>query len=569
MSKKRGIQQEVGAMLRKVSVVTALILAIVMVVSTVCFAEASPYAVSPVTKAAYDKLAADASVKEALDFIKTDDANTLKEQRTICEIPSPPFKEQVRAADYQKRLVAEGLKDVQMDKEGNVFGIIPGTGNGPKLLVTAHLDTVFPEGTDVTVKEKDDRLYAPGISDDTRALAALLSVVRAIKDAGIQPVGDIIVGGNVGEEGLGDLRGVKALFRDHPDIDGYISIEGGSRGSITYLATGSHRYEITYKGPGGHSFGAFGMPSAIHALGRAIAKIADFQVPTDPKTTFTVGTVSGGTSVNSIAAEAVMLVDMRSNDEQEVLNVEAKFLSEVKAAVVKENARWNSHAISVNIKLVGDRPAGSAPDNSAPVQAAYAAMQVIGGTPSLSGPSSTDINLPVFLGIPAIVLGGGGDSGNNHSPDEWYANTDAYLGPQDVLLTILGLTGVKGVTKPLLVKGAVRPILLETNGKLQLSQADPQKAGSLVTVPLRAAVEGLGGQVTWDQASKTAEAKLGGHSLKVNVGSAQVTLDGAAKTAAAAASLLNGKTMVSLDALTLLGIKGEYVDATKLLKLTF
>ncbi|MGA2955275.1 MAG: M20/M25/M40 family metallo-hydrolase [Thermodesulfobacteriota bacterium] len=174
----------------------------------------------------------------------------MTEQKHICAIPAPPFKEQTRAEDYRKRLAALGLRDVQMDKEGNVFGIRPGTGKGPKLLVAAHLDTVFPEGTDTMVQEREGKLYAPGIADDSRGLAALLSVVRALNETGIKTVGDIIFCGNVGEEGLGDLRGVKALFRDHQDIDGFISIDGHGSESITFLATGSHRYEITYKGPG-------------------------------------------------------------------------------------------------------------------------------------------------------------------------------------------------------------------------------------------------------------------------------------------------------------------------------
>jgi acetylornithine deacetylase/succinyl-diaminopimelate desuccinylase-like protein len=180
-----------------------------------------------------------------------------------------------------------------MDTEGNVCGLLPGTGKGPKLLLTAHLDTVFPEGTDTTVREKDGKLYGPGISDDARGLASVLGVARAFKASGLKTVGDVMVCGNVGEEGLGNLRGVKALFRNHKDIDGFISVDGADVSAITYLATGSHRYEITYKGPGGHSFSAFGTPSAIHALGRAIARIADLKVPKEPKTTFTVGTVAG------------------------------------------------------------------------------------------------------------------------------------------------------------------------------------------------------------------------------------------------------------------------------------
>ena len=194
-----------------------------------------------------------------------------------------------------------GFKDARIDKEGNVVAVRPGTGNGPKLVVSAHLDTVFPEDTDLAIKEKDGKLYAPGIGDDTRGLVELLSMIRAFNATGIKTVGDVYFVGTVGEEGLGDLRGVKALFRDHKDLDGFISIDGPETGRIVYLAVGSHRYRATFKGPGGHSFLKFGQPSAIHAMGRAIARISDLQTPRQPKTTFTVGTVRGGISVNSIA----------------------------------------------------------------------------------------------------------------------------------------------------------------------------------------------------------------------------------------------------------------------------
>ena len=294
------------------------------------------YVLSPRVKEAYNLLSSNPAVRKGLDFIKTDQENTLAEQKQICTIPAPPFQEQTRAQDYRKRLAPLGLKDIRMDKEGNVFGLLPGTGKGPRLLVAAHLDTVFDKGTDTSVKERDGKLYAPGISDDSRGLAALLSILRAFQASGIKTTGDILFCGNVGEEGLGDLRGVKALFRDHKDIDGFISLDSAGAEGIIFLGTGSHRYEITYKGPGGHSFSAFGLPSATHALGRAIARIADLKTPQDPKTTFTVGTVRGGTSVNSIAAEASLQMDMRSNSEKELLELEAKFLDIVIGAAAEE-----------------------------------------------------------------------------------------------------------------------------------------------------------------------------------------------------------------------------------------
>ena len=285
---------------------SAAFVAVIVLLGSAAFAQSTP-AISSQTTDAFTKLKGDAKVKQALEFIQKDDANTLNEQKVIVAIPAPPYKEKVRGEYYMKRLQSLDLKNVQTDSEGNVCGIRPGTGKGPKIFVEAHLDTVFPEGTNTQPVEKDGKIFAPGISDNTRGLAALLSMIRAFNATGIKTVGDIVFCGTVGEEGLGNLRGMKAFFRDHKDIAASVDMDGTSVRRITYLATGSHRYEIHFKGPGGHSFGAFGTPSAIHAMGRAIAKIADVQTPKDPKTTFTVGTVTGGTSVNAIAADATML----------------------------------------------------------------------------------------------------------------------------------------------------------------------------------------------------------------------------------------------------------------------
>ncbi len=408
------------------------------------------YVLSSRVKETYNLLSINLAVRKGLDFIKADHENTLAEQKQICTIPAPPFQEQTRAEDYRKRLTPLGLKDAQVDAEGNVFGLIPGTGKGPRLLVAAHLDTVFAKGTDTSVKERDGKLYAPGISDNSRGLAALLSILRAFQASGVKTIGDILFCGNVGEEGLGDLRGVKALFRDHKDIDGFISLDSAGAEGIIFLGTGSHRYEITFKGPGGHSFSAFGLPSATHALGRAIARIADLKTPQDPKTTFTVGTVRGGTSVNSIAAEASLQMDMRSNSEKELLELEAKFLDIVKGAAAEENARWGSDKMTVQIKLVGDRPAGSQPPDAVIVQAAWASTEAVGQKPKLGEAGSTDANLHISLGITAITVGGGGKDGGTHSPGEWFDPAGAYLGPQRIFLTIIGLVGLEGVSPALL-----------------------------------------------------------------------------------------------------------------------
>jgi acetylornithine deacetylase/succinyl-diaminopimelate desuccinylase-like protein len=400
---------------------------------------------------AYTAILANPKVIKTLDDIKTDDARALAEQKRITEIPAPPYKESVRAAYYLKRFQELGFKDASIDAEGNVIALRKGSGGGPKLVVSAHLDTVFPEGTDVTVKEKDGVILAPGIGDDSRGLAALLSLIQAMNANQIATVGDVLFVGTVGEEELGNLRGVKALFRDHADIDGFISIDGLGITRIVNQATGSHRYEMTFKGPGGHSFQEFGLPSAIHAMGRAIAKISELQTPNEPKTTFTVGTVSGGTSVNAIAAEARMAVDMRSDSTEELLKLEARLLDLVKDAVREENARWNSDKIAVEIKLIGDRPAGIVALDSPIVQATQRAVTTITRAPRVTfAGSSTDSNWAMSRGIPAVTIGGGGEGGNWHSRNEWYRPVDAYFGPQNALLTILVLTGLEGVTLPAL-----------------------------------------------------------------------------------------------------------------------
>ena len=244
---------------------------------------------------------------------------------------------------------------------------------------------------------------------------------------------------------------MKALFRDHTDIDGFISVDGLSIARIVTQATGSHRYEFTFKGPGGHSFQEFGLPSAIHAMGRAIAAIAELKPPSEPKTTFTVGTVGGGTSVNAIASEAKMAVDMRSNSTEELLKLEDELLALVKEAVADENRRWSSDKIIVETKLIGDRPAGRVAEDSAIVLATQRAVAIVApqAKVSFSG-SSTDSNVPMSLGIPAVTIGGGGDGGNWHSRNEWYKPVDAYLGPQNALLAALALVGFEGVSRPTL-----------------------------------------------------------------------------------------------------------------------
>jgi len=404
---------------------------------------------------AFDALRENPTVAKILAALEADAARTLAEQRALAEIPSPPFKERRRAEYFLQRFRELGLADAAIDSEGNVVALRRGSGRGPRIAVVSHLDSVFAEGTDVSVKEADGTLHGPGIGDNARGLAVILSLLCAFKANSIETVGDILWVGSVGEEELGNLRGVRALLRDHPDLDGFVAIDGLKVTRIVNQATGSHRYEIIFSGPGGHSFSAFGLPSPIHAMGRAIAGIAELQTLADPKTTFTVGTVRGGTSVNAIAKEARMALDLRSNSADALLQLEGKALAIVQQAVAQENARWRSDKITAEIKLIGDRPAGMTPQATPIIEAAHRAVTAVApGAAVEFAASSTDSNLAMSLGIPAVTIGGGGEGGGQHSLNEWYRPTNAHLGPQNALLTLLMLAGFAGVSDPVLPRRA-------------------------------------------------------------------------------------------------------------------
>ena len=401
-------------------------------------------------RSSFDVISSDPRVTAGLIRIQDREAEMVREQFRLTEIPAPPFKEEVRASYYLTLMRSRGLEEAYIDSEGNAIGIRRGNGEGPTLLIAAHLDTVFPEGVDTSIELRGGRYYAPGIGDDTRGLAAMLSIIETLNDSGIQTHGDIMFAANVGEEGRGDLRGIKAIFRDHPEIDGFVSIDGVRLRRITTGGTGSRRFEFRFSGPGGHSFGAFGLASAIHAMGRTINKIAEFKTPSFPKTTFTVGTVAGGTSVNSIAADAVFALDMRSNDREQLKLLEKRAKAAAEEAVGEENARWGNGEITVDFVLIGDRPAGRTATENSLVQAAALAFDKVGIELQQLGISSTDSNVPMSLGIPAITIAGGGNGGGAHSPDEWFTPTNSHEGPQTSFLIALAMVGIQGVDTGLL-----------------------------------------------------------------------------------------------------------------------
>lgn len=385
------------------------------------------------------KLLSDSAIKAAVEAIRAAEPQTIDDQVRLCEIEAPPFKEAKRAEAYARMFREAGLQNVRIDKEGNVLGDRPGTQPRPRLVFSAHLDTVFPEGTDVKVKREGTLLRGPGIGDDCRGLAVLLAVIRAMNQAKLQTPGTITFVGTVGEEGLGDLRGVKYLFNEglKGEIDRFVSIDGTGLG-ITHIAVGSLRYRVTFKGPGGHSYGAFGLSNPLHALGRAVEKISQFEVPSDPKTTFNVGRVGGGTSVNAIPFEAWFEMDMRSASPSALQAIDARFHRAVDESVKEEDARWKKNVLTVDKALVGNRPAGQTPANAPIVQAAVSVTRAL-GFPVTLDEGSTDSNIPMNLGIPAITVDGGGRGREAHALGESFDSTNSWQGSQRALLLAIAL----------------------------------------------------------------------------------------------------------------------------------
>jgi tripeptide aminopeptidase len=385
-------------------------------------------------------LMARADVKAALEAVKKGEPRTIETQIMLSEIEAPPFQEAKRGERVRALFQKNGLANVRVDAVGNVIGERRGAGSGASLVFSAHLDTVFPKGTDVRVRREGSKLIGPGIGDDARGLAVMLAVIEALNESRIETPGAIYFVATVGEEGLGDLRGVKHLFGESLKgrIDRFISVDGTGLG-ITHIGVGSYRYKVTFKGPGGHSFGAFGNANPIHALGRAISAIAAFEAPSEPKTTFNVGRVGGGTSVNSIAFEAWMEVDMRSADTVSLKRVEQQFQTAVTSAVALENERWNGRgAITGAAELVGLRPAGAVPESAPIVQTAVQATVQLGVQAELRA-GSTDSNVPMNLGVPAVTIGGGGRGTGAHSPQETFDTSNSWMGTQRALLLAIAL----------------------------------------------------------------------------------------------------------------------------------
>lgn len=394
---------------------------------------------------------ANTSVQDAFEYLDSHDTETLETLITLTEIPAPPFAETERALAFLEMLNLAGIDTSYIDEVGNVIALRKGSSQNPtSLVISGHLDTVFPEGTNVQVRQSGDTLRAPGIGDDTRGLAALLAILRALNANNIETEQNILFVGTVGEEGLGDLRGVKHLFTESDlAISSFISIDGTGDTRVTHQGLGSHRYLVTFAGPGGHSWGAFGLVNPAHVLGRAMHYFelaADAYTRSGPKTSYNVGSVQGGTSINSIPAEVSMQVDMRSESQERLIEVDSIFHRSINRAVAEMNLnRRAGPPLTVDIKLIGDRPSGEIESHEILVQRAIASTELLGMTPVL-GRSSTDSNIPISLGIPSITIGGGGIGVASHSPDEYYINRNGPRGIKRALLILLSQAGLAPIS---------------------------------------------------------------------------------------------------------------------------
>ena len=385
-------------------------------------------------------------IRRALAIVRELETGGERELIELTEIPAPPFGEAARAARYVELLGGAGLDDVSVDEVGNVLARRPGSGDGETVAIVAHLDTVFPAATQVTVRRQRGRLYAPGIGDNTRGLILLLNVARALARADVQTVADILFVGSVGEEGLGNLRGVRHLLRaDGPRVDQFIAIDGGPDSRVVNQALGSRRYRVTLTGPGGHSWGDFGLANPAHALGGAMFyfdEAAAAVVNEGPPTSYNVGRIGGGTSVNAVPHESWAEVDLRSVDPDQLERLDDVLRRSVERALDEQNRRRDrGEPLAAELELIGDRPTGTVDPDTPLVRRALAVTRLLGLSPEL-GAGSTDANLPIADGIPAITISRGGAGGGAHSFDEWWAPDDAHVGTERALLLLVASAGL-------------------------------------------------------------------------------------------------------------------------------
>jgi acetylornithine deacetylase/succinyl-diaminopimelate desuccinylase-like protein len=398
----------------------------------------------PARPAVCSQFPGNSQVRTALEWFDSHRAWIDDEQARLTEIPAPTFQESDRAAAVKVLFSAVGL-EVSTDKVGNVIGLLRGTNEKEIVVLSAHLDTVFPAGTDVTVHREKNRMSAPGISDNGAGLAALVAVARAIHEARIRPQRNILFVADVGEEGEGNLRGMRAIVDAYRDrLKAVIVLDGSSIDHVTTKALASRRVEVVIAGPGGHSWSDFGIPNPINALVRGSVRFINTRVPAIPRTTFNLGQIEGGTSINSIPHQARLKVDMRSEGEDELIRLEAALRDCINNGVrdEMESSRDRSKGkLEWKLEVLGSRPGGELGPNSQLLTALRAADEFVGNQSRLER-ASTDANIPLSLGIEAVSIGAGGNGGGAHSLQEWYESDGREVGLKRVLLTLIGATGM-------------------------------------------------------------------------------------------------------------------------------
>ena len=386
------------------------------------------------------------SVHAAFSYLHNQEMEFRRWQRELTEIPAPPFGEAARSEWLRQRFTALGLENVRVDDLGNVLGLLHSGMAEPLIGISAHLDTVFPQGTALQTREEANQLYGPGISDNAAGVTALLAIATALKRTPLKPATNVLFVGNVGEEGEGNLRGMRHLFSASPwrdSINSLLVIDGAGTDTYVNQALGSRRFEITFRGPGGHSWSDFGVPNPIILLSRALARFSEVPAPESPRTTFNVGVVSGGTSVNSIPESATARVDLRSASMEELQKLEDR-LRECVAEAWREaplSHRSGELKVTLAIENIGDRPAAELPPNARILQIVRAVDKHL-RIESFPRLASTDANVPLSLGIEATTIGAGGDGGGAHTLREWFDCSNRDLGLKRILLVLLALTGV-------------------------------------------------------------------------------------------------------------------------------
>ena len=394
------------------------------------------------------RLASSAAVRSAFNWFRLQEAKLAHWQLELARIPAPPFGESARSQWLATEFNELGLQEVHQDQVGNVFGAHPGHGSS-YISLSAHLDTVFPAGTPLNVRQQGSRLYGPGVSDNGAGVTAMLAIAAALQSVGISHALPLLFVGNVGEEGEGDLRGMRHIFsspRWKNSIQASLILDGAGTDTIVTEALGSRRFEVIVRGPGGHSWSDFGVPNPIVVLSRIIHEFAQTAVPTSPKTIFNVGVIRGGTSVNSIPESASMRVDVRSTSGEEMEKLEASLRRSAERVLAQERLATENRAgarksgLSLEIVLIGNRPAGELDPNSRILQAIRAVDSFLGNSAHVQR-ASTDANIPLSIGREAIAIGGGGSGGGAHTLQEWFECNGRELGLKRILLTLLVLAG--------------------------------------------------------------------------------------------------------------------------------